>query len=944
MRRLFVFAFTLTLAMLAPAWGASLPDRAPFTTPITVKYLEPGVKLENALRGIAKSAGVPILLKGLPDETVVLDVKKVPFKRLLDLLVRVYAPNHAYALLPEGVLLVAPKDVVGVTPTPKPTTTTKAEAPVEGSLGVVVSARGTGEDLVATAQKLGVKEVSYVKAAQAVVLYGPASLLERVVPLLRELESRAQAQVPAPPPPPPSDADGNLPASKENSSTSASSSRLELLKAPLPKNALEALRSALELEALVDLGNDLYLLRGSETAIARAKETFSSLVPQNTSSKESTLLVSSGLSKEAAEAVAKAFGLSAFAPVGEGLYLIRGEEASVKEAKTILEAKLPVVSLLFQLPRGVSGATAKAAIEGALPGSKVTIADRTISLSLNTEKGSEEIKSLVNSLLNALVPEADPESFITKAYPIYGNSDEIAKGLEAVIPAALRAAKGYRVEVLKTQKSLVLSAPYEIHVAVVNYLKQVDPPQAAEGEGAGKVRKRVTLSEIEPKDAKQALDSAGLGVDVSADEVAKAVWIEGPAERVGRAVAYLSYVDIRPAQVKLGVRVDQVERSALSQLDPGLQAALGSLSLGISVGGISLGYSLPANVASSLALSLRSLEGRGLAKTLVDTQLLIRDGAETNLNSGGTIYVLQSSTQSSQGGSNPPAQTAQNIEYGLIVKLKPKIYKDGAVEIETGIELGGLPNQGPVANTIDVSKKKISGVLRLKETTTGLLGGLIYQEETEREQGVPVLSQIPLIGDLFKSKSSSRKESVLLVLITPVQVELPAVPMVLSLGEGAGTPGQDIKAPSLPDPRVPPQLERLPGPGDSGSSGEGKLAEPRKEGVSGTSVSTPVNPARFRPEPLIGGYVARGFASKGGYAIYVSGGSETFKAQILNVFGAYRRGDELYATALSYRASRDEFGAREVAALLVASARYDELYLEIQDSFGRRGFVRVVVQ
>jgi len=919
---------------LALAFASSLPDKPPFTNPVTVKFLEPGAKLESVIRSIARSAGVPVLLRGLPDEVVVLEVKGVPFKRLLDLLLRVYAPNHAYALLPEGVLLVAPKEVVGP---PRQEAPAKGAAdggkPVEGTMGVVLPTNGVGEELAEAAKKLGVEKVSYVAKADALILYGPVELLERAVPILRRAAELArpsgepQASAPSPPPPPPSPPPPPLEEARARS-------KVSVIRASLPRDALDKVAKALGLEGLVEVGEGVYLAVGPEEAVREAERTLSSLRPSSaeapTTPAEVTVLVQSGIPKESTGELAKALGLSALVPLGDGSFLVKGEEPAVASARRVLESVKPQrpAGLVFQIPSGVPEDAAKAAVEALLPGAKVGTAGRVLTVAAASDQDPKEVKALVESALSSLSPAPEPDGYLTKAYPIYGDPEEVAKGLEAVIPSSTRAAKGYRVEVLKGQKALVLRAPYEVHVLVVDYLKQVDPPKGEGGEAQGQsIRKRLALNQLKPQDAVKALERSGIGVRATADEVANAVWLEGAPSEVGKAIAYLSLVYTKPPQVKLGVRVTQVERSALSQLDPGMQMALNSLGVQIGSSGIGLGYTLPVNLASSLVLSLQSLEGKGLAKTLVDTQALVLDGKEAVLISGGTVYVLQSG-QGEGGGSGGaagggPAGGMQNIEYGLVVKLTPRVHRDGEVEIETTLELGGLPNQGPVANTIDVSKKKLQGVLRLKEGRTGLLGGLIYQEDGEREQGVPILSQIPLIGELFKSKSSSRKETVLLVLLTPIQVEVPPVPAVLSI-PGEELPGSGGgKGKEVEDPRTPPEPK---GPGGPGVA---------------TSTSTPVSPPAFRPEPLLDGYVAKGFRSSGGYVVYVGGGTETFKARVTGVFGAYRKGESLYASPLSYRTSGDAFGSGRAIAVLVGGEGYDEVYLAVEDAFGRKGFVKV---
>jgi len=125
-----------------------------------------------------------------------------------------------------------------------------------------------------------------------------------------------------------------------------------------------------------------------------------------------------------------------------------------------------------------------------------------------------------------------------------------------------------------------------------------------------------------------------------------------------------------------------------------------------------------------------------------------------------------SSTQSVNGNTSP-FQTIQREEVGTILKVTPHISEGNTIQLK--VEQEDSSPGAKLANSSDIStnKRSIKTTILIEDGGTIVLGGLMQDTVTESEDRVPVLGAIPLLGNLFKSRSGSRQKSNLLVFLRP---------------------------------------------------------------------------------------------------------------------------------------------------------------------------------
>jgi general secretion pathway protein D len=125
------------------------------------------------------------------------------------------------------------------------------------------------------------------------------------------------------------------------------------------------------------------------------------------------------------------------------------------------------------------------------------------------------------------------------------------------------------------------------------------------------------------------------------------------------------------------------------------------------------------------------------------------------------------SSTASTNGTTSPFETIQREEVGTILKVTPHINEGNSVQLK--IEQEDSSPGAKLTDSADIStnKRSIKTTVLIEDGGVIVLGGLMSDTVTESEDRVPGLGAIPIIGNLFKSRSGSRQKKNLLVFIRP---------------------------------------------------------------------------------------------------------------------------------------------------------------------------------
>ena len=178
-------------------------------------------------------------------------------------------------------------------------------------------------------------------------------------------------------------------------------------------------------------------------------------------------------------------------------------------------------------------------------------------------------------------------------------------------------------------------------------------------------------------------------------------------------------------------------------------------------------------IASSgvnFAALIQAIRSDGTSNIISTPSLITMNNEEAEVKVTQEIPLITGSyatTTQSVAGTTSPFQTIQREEVGTILKVTPHINEGNSVQLK--IEQEDSSPGAKLADSADIStnKRSIKTTVLIEDGGIIVLGGLMSDTVTESEDRVPGLGAIPLLGNLFKSRSGSRQKKNLMVFIKP---------------------------------------------------------------------------------------------------------------------------------------------------------------------------------
>lgn len=155
------------------------------------------------------------------------------------------------------------------------------------------------------------------------------------------------------------------------------------------------------------------------------------------------------------------------------------------------------------------------------------------------------------------------------------------------------------------------------------------------------------------------------------------------------------------------------------------------------------------------------------AQIKVTTEVPFLTGSYSSASSLSGATSSTASTTSSTSGIVAPFQTIQRQEVGTILKITPQITDDKTILLKIDQEVSALIKSSIATVDVQTSKRTVSTRVIANDGEIIVLGGLISDSVTQSEQRVPLLSSIPLLGQLFKTANSSKTKTNLMVFVRP---------------------------------------------------------------------------------------------------------------------------------------------------------------------------------
>ncbi|CCF70266.1 general secretion pathway protein D [Xanthomonas citri pv. punicae str. LMG 859] len=301
------------------------------------------------------------------------------------------------------------------------------------------------------------------------------------------------------------------------------------------------------------------------------------------------------------------------------------------------------------------------------------------------------------------------------------------------------------------------------------------------------------------------LEVAGDKVGVSAVAETNTLLVRSTPQAWSSIRDVIEKLDVMPMQVHIEAQVAEVNLTgALSYgvnwyFENAVNAASDSTTYGFGGAGLpsAAGRNIWGDIAGKVtgdgvawsflgknaAAIITALDKVTNVRLLQTPSVFVRNNAEATLNVGSRIAI--NSTSINTGiGTDTSYSSVQYIDTGVILKVRPRVTKDGMVFLDIVQEVSS-PGDRPAACTsatatinaaacnVDINTRRVKTEAAVQSGDTIMLAGLIDDTTSDTSDGVPFLSKLPVVGALFgtKGKTSNRRE--VIVLITPSIVRNP---------------------------------------------------------------------------------------------------------------------------------------------------------------------------
>lgn len=197
-------------------------------------------------------------------------------------------------------------------------------------------------------------------------------------------------------------------------------------------------------------------------------------------------------------------------------------------------------------------------------------------------------------------------------------------------------------------------------------------------------------------------------------------------------------------------------------------AGLGAIGQGINIGGAVIQDE--GRSGTSFAVLLKALRSDGDTNVLSTPTLTSLDNEESEVSVGQEVPFLSgsySNSNTTSSGTVNPFQTIERKDVGLKLGVTPQINEGNSVKLKIKLESSSVASGGAGTANLVTNKRTITNTVNVDSGQVLVLGGLTDDNLNDGVSGVPLLSSIPVLGNLFKSRSVSKVKRNLMVFIHP---------------------------------------------------------------------------------------------------------------------------------------------------------------------------------
>ena len=258
---------------------------------------------------------------------------------------------------------------------------------------------------------------------------------------------------------------------------------------------------------------------------------------------------------------------------------------------------------------------------------------------------------------------------------------------------------------------------------------------------------------------------------IVSDTAENMVWIEKVAD----------FIDKRQGEVEIEIEIIEVDRNKLKEYGTGLS----QYQVGASLEGADEGKrfnDFHYLAGDDFIFSIPSMVWKFFS-SLTDSQVLARpkvrglDEEKIEIKVGDKVPIPRTTFVSSSGGgvNDQPVTSYDLQDVGITIGIVPHLHQNREVTLDLKFEMTFVTSQGSTYVPPTLGNRAVTTKLRLSDNETGIIAGLIRSNSKEGSQGVPFLDRIPILKEIFTSRSRSQERTDIMISITPRIIRMPEI-------------------------------------------------------------------------------------------------------------------------------------------------------------------------
>ncbi len=308
-------------------------------------------------------------------------------------------------------------------------------------------------------------------------------------------------------------------------------------------------------------------------------------------------------------------------------------------------------------------------------------------------------------------------------------------------------------EEMEVRKATLKSEPLDTRIFEVNYadLGGIVSQFSALKTERGVITSDARTNKVIVKDVKAALIDMGnilKDLDVPEKQVMIEARIVEASSDFSRSLGISWSIDKELNAKRLVQSVDSVFG--------GLTSTPGTSTIGSTTGAADITFgTIGANV--KIAMRLNAAAKAGLIRIISSPKVATLNNKSAKITQGKQIPYISSTSDKVE---------TKFVEAALSLEVTPHINNNGTIVLKVDAK-NDAPDTTSTSSTPPINKKQATTEMLLRDGETTVIGGIFVDSETEGQDGVPWLMDVPILGNLFKSTTYSKSKSELLIFITP---------------------------------------------------------------------------------------------------------------------------------------------------------------------------------